>query len=176
MEHMFIYDTPIGKIGILDDGSAITEIRFLPDIQSGGPGCSADTDSSVPGRIWEETELIREAYQELSEYFKGIRKEFQVPLNPKGTEFQRKVWKVLQSIPYGETRSYGQVAADAGNPKAARAVGMANNRNPIPIMIPCHRVIGADGSLTGYGGGLPIKVYLLSLEKKESDAQKAAQK
>ncbi|HBY72341.1 MAG TPA: methylated-DNA--[protein]-cysteine methyltransferase, partial [Lachnospiraceae bacterium] len=94
----------------------------------------------------------------------------------KGTEFQRKVWKVLQSIPYGETRSYGQVAADAGNPKAARAVGMANNRNPIPIMIPCHRVIGADGSLTGYGGGLPIKVYLLSLEKKESDAQKAAQK
>jgi methylated-DNA-[protein]-cysteine S-methyltransferase len=173
MEHLFCYNTPIGRIGILDDGRAITEIRFLPgarNTQSGEPGCSADTDPAASDRVWEETELIREAFQELSEYFKGFRKEFQVPLNPRGTEFQQSVWKVLQSIPYGETRSYGQVAAEAGNPKAARAVGMANNRNPIPIMIPCHRVIGADGRLIGYGGGLPIKEYLLRLEKKKSNA------
>ena len=103
---------------------------------------------------------------QLSEYFTGKRKKFDVPLNPQGTEFQCSVWKALQAIPYGKTRSYKQIAKAIGNPKACRAVGMANNKNPIWILIPCHRVIGTDGSLTGYGGGIEMKKRLLSIEKK----------
>ena len=94
----------------------------------------------------------------------GKRKSFDLPLKPEGTEFQKKVWNALLDIPYGETRSYKDIAVAIGNPKACRAVGMANNRNPISIIIPCHRVIGANGSLVGYGGGLPIKIELLNLE------------
>ncbi|NLP35021.1 MAG: methylated-DNA--[protein]-cysteine S-methyltransferase [Clostridiales bacterium] len=153
MEHTYIYDTPIGKIRIAEDGNAITEIDLL------------SLEFPVSTIEMKETGLIRKAYEELMEYLNGRRKEFSVPLNPKGTDFQRNVWNVLQTIPYGETRSYGQVAVQAGNPKASRAVGMANNRNPILIMIPCHRVIGADGSLTGYGGGLDLKEHLLNLER-----------
>lgn len=153
LEHAFVYDTQIGKIRIAEDGNAITEIDLL------------SSKASVAHIKMKETGLIRKAYEELVEYFKGTRKDFSVPLNPKGTDFQRNVWNVLKTIPYGETRSYGQVAAEAGNPKAARAVGMANNRNPLLIMVPCHRVIGADGSLTGYGGGLGLKEYLLNLER-----------
>jgi methylated-DNA-[protein]-cysteine S-methyltransferase len=95
----------------------------------------------------------------------GRRKDFNLPLEPKGTAFQKAAWDALLTIPYGETRSYGQMAAQVGNPKACRAIGLANNRNPIAIVIPCHRVIGADGKLVGYGGGLHIKVHLLALEK-----------
>lgn len=153
MENTFIYNTQIGKIRIAEDGNAITEMDLL------------SPNTSVTDIEMKETELIRKAHEELREYLQGIRKEFTVPLNPKGTEFQRKVWSALQTIPYGETRSYGQIAAQVGNPKACRAVGMANNRNPILIMIPCHRVIGADGSLTGYGGGLGLKEHLLNLER-----------
>ena len=90
-----------------------------------------------------------------------------MPLTPEGTDFQKKVWEALKAIPYGETRSYAQIAAAAGNPKACRAVGGANNKNPLPVIIPCHRVIGADGSLTGYGGGLEIKRFLLNLEREK---------
>lgn len=153
MENSFIYQTQIGKIRIAEDGNAITEIDLLAP------------NASVADMQMKETTLIRRAYEELLEYFNGKRKEFRVPLNPKGTDFQRKVWSALQTIPYGETRSYGQIAAQVGNPKACRAVGMANNRNPILIMIPCHRVIGADGSLVGYGGGLELKEQLLNLER-----------
>jgi methylated-DNA-[protein]-cysteine S-methyltransferase len=112
-----------------------------------------------------ETPLIKKAAEQLAEYFAGKRKEFDLPLVLHGTDFQVSVWKALQSIPAGETRSYGDMAALIGKPKACRAVGMANNRNPIPVIVPCHRVIGRDGSLTGYGGGLPVKRYLLELEK-----------
>ena len=99
-----------------------------------------------------------------SAYLSGERRTFDLPLAPEGTAFQKAVWAELEKIPYGETRSYGQIAAQVGNAKACRAVGMANHRNPIPIFIPCHRVIGADGSLTGYGGGLDCKKVLLRLE------------
>ena len=112
-----------------------------------------------------ETPLIKEAYKQLSEYLKGERKCFDLPFNPRGTEFQRQVWKALCDIPYGETRSYKQIAEAIGNPKAVRAVGMANNRNPLLIVIPCHRVIGSNGKLVGYGAGIAMKEYLLKLEK-----------
>jgi methylated-DNA-[protein]-cysteine S-methyltransferase len=112
-----------------------------------------------------ETPLIKKAAKQLDEYFNKKRQNFDLPLILHGTDFQVKAWKALQKIPYGETRSYGEQAAVIGNPKACRAVGMANNRNPIAIIIPCHRVIGHDGSLTGYGGGLKLKQKLLDLER-----------
>jgi len=117
------------------------------------------------GYIKQETPLIKKAARQFSEYFDGKRKTFDLPLIMRGTAFQKKVWKALQNIPYGKTVSYGEIAAKIGNPKACRAVGMANNRNPISIIVPCHRVIGHNGSLTGYGGGLELKQKLLELEK-----------
>lgn len=120
------------------------------------------------GVLWEEVGLLEAAKRELLEYLEGRRREFDLPLKPEGTEFQKRVWKALLTIPYGETRSYGQIAAQIGNPKACRAVGMANHKNPLPIVIPCHRVIGSGGSLVGYGGGLDRKVWLLKLETPNS--------
>ncbi len=108
--------------------------------------------------------VLTGAARQLAEYFAGRRQVFEVPLAAAGTPFQQRVWAALRTIPYGQTRSYGQVAAAIGSPKACRAVGMANNRNPIMIIVPCHRVIGADGSLVGYAGGVHIKEYLLRLE------------
>ena len=111
------------------------------------------------------TPLLRQAAAELTAYFAGQLRQFTVPLAPKGTPFQQKVWAALREIPYGETRSYKEIAAMVGNEKACRAVGMANNRNPLPIFIPCHRVVGANGKLVGYAGGLDVKTFLLELEK-----------
>ncbi len=111
--------------------------------------------------VEEEGKLIRVTF----EYFAGSRKEFDIPLKLYGTEFQIKVWKALEVIPYGETKSYKDIAICIDNPKGCRAVGLANNRNPIPIIIPCHRVIGANGKLVGYGGGIDKKIFLLELEK-----------
>ena len=111
-----------------------------------------------------------EAARQLQEYFAGCRREFSLPLAPRGTEFQRQVWYALEGIPYGETRTYGEIARAIGKPKACRAVGMANHRNPLSILVPCHRVVGADGSLTGYGGGLEAKQFLLELEKRHGKA------
>lgn len=153
MKNLFFYHTDIGRIGIAENGTEITDLCF--------EGAAVPRDASVC-----ETELLKRTAEELREYLAGERKEFTVPLSPKGTEFQRRVWESLCAIPYGVTRSYREIADSVGCPKGFRAVGMANNRNPIPIMIPCHRVIGADGSLTGYGGGLEIKVRLLELEKR----------
>jgi methylated-DNA-[protein]-cysteine S-methyltransferase len=107
---------------------------------------------------------LGEAVRQLSEYFAGTRRTFHLPLRLQGTEFQQRVWRELTEIPYGETWSYGQLARRIGNPNASRAVGLANGRNPISILVPCHRVIGADGSLTGYGGGLERKQWLLAHE------------
>ncbi len=112
----------------------------------------------------EETPLLREARCQLEAYLAGRLRDFVLPLAPRGTLFQQKVWRALTGIPYGETRSYKQIAEAVGCPRGCRAVGMANNRNPISIVIPCHRVIGADGALVGYGGGLPVKECLLRLE------------
>ena len=116
--------------------------------------------------IKKETAVLTEAKEQLEEYFEGRRKEFHLPLAPGGTPFQKKVWEALQSIPYGETRSYKDIAVQIGNEKACRAVGMANNRNPIGIIIPCHRVVGSNGKLIGYAGGLEKKAFLLELENK----------
>jgi len=120
-----------------------------------------------PSDIYKKTEtpVIKKASKQLEEYFNGKRRTFDLPITLHGTDFQIKVWKALQTIPYGETRSYGQLAALIENPKASRAVGMANNKNPISIIIPCHRVIGHNGSLVGYAGGLNIKQKLIDLEK-----------
>ena len=115
-----------------------------------------------------DTPLISSAKRQLDEYFQGKRKSFDLPLAPSGTQFQQKVWNALCTIPYGETRSYKEIAAQIQNPKGCRAVGMANNRNPIMIIIPCHRVIGSNGSLVGYAGGLDIKQWLLAHEKRFS--------
>ena len=150
------YDTVLGEFGIEEAAGVITRL-FFSDSKK-GRGAVADGKSL----------LLDEAFRQLDEYFSGTRTAFSLPLAPAGTPFQQCVWKVLETIPYGETWSYKEVAARVGNPKAMRAVGMANNRNPIAIVIPCHRVIGADGSLVGYGGGLERKAWLLALEKKGS--------
>lgn len=118
--------------------------------------------------------LLRQAAAELGEYFAGCRGDFSLPLAPRGTEFQQRVWSELRRIPCGETRTYGEIARAIGEPRACRAVGMANNRNPIAILIPCHRVIGRDGSLTGYAAGLAIKRQLLELERRATTDGTAA--
>lgn len=154
MEYSFTYETIIGKITITECDLQITSIDF---------GESDAKQSNI-----KETVLIKEARKELDEYFKGARKTFKLPLALKGTPFQKKVWQALMTIPYGETMTYKQVAEAIGNPKACRAVGMANNRNPIPIIIPCHRVIGSNGKLVGYAGGLHIKEKLLEMEQSKA--------
>lgn len=155
MGNIYYYETVIGKIGITEENDRITNLFFERE--------SADVDLSK--FTLQETPLLKEASKQLDEYFKSKRKKFNLPLAPAGTEFMEKVWNALLTIPYGETRSYKEIAIAVGNGKACRAVGMANNRNPIAIVIPCHRVIGANGKLVGYGGGLDIKTYLLDLEK-----------
>ena len=152
MESLFYYETPLGRVGIMDKGSEITEIFF-------------EKEGSHRSANLAETPLLKLAGEQLLEYFKGQRKTFDLPLAPKGTFFQTKVWNALLEIPYGETRTYKDIATAVGNSKASRAVGLANNRNPISIVIPCHRVIGSNGKLVGYGGGLENKAYLLELEK-----------
>lgn len=121
-------------------------------------------EEKLPEYIEEETAMIQEAKKQLEEYFDGSRKKFDILLRPKGTPFQHQVWKALQEIPYGTTMTYGEIAKKIGNPKASRAVGHANNQNPIAIIIPCHRVIGANGTLVGYAGGVEKKQALLELE------------
>ena len=151
MKKIYYYDTYAGKIGIAEEDGAITDIVFKT------------IDCPV-----EETELIRETKRQLDEYFAGKRKDFDVPTRLNGTELQKRVWLALRDIPYGKTASYKDIAAAVGCPKGYRAVGMANNRNPISIIYPCHRVVGSDGSLTGYGGGLDVKAKLLELERRNS--------
>lgn len=149
MKHQCYLQTPVGVICIEENGKAITALYFQRE------KCFL----AAP-----ETDLLQTAETQLMEYFQGRRKKFSLPLEPQGTEFQKKVWEALCRIPYGQTKSYGEIAAWIGNPKACRAVGGANNKNPIMIFIPCHRVIGADGALVGFGGGLEAKRYLLDLE------------
>lgn|SRR5262245_28758943 len=145
-------DTIIGRILIAGDDDAICAIRFERD--------------NRPDPEWQPAtrKLLREASRQLELYFERQLREFVLPLRPKGTSFQKTVWRELQKIPYGGTISYGELACRVGKPHASRAVGAANGANPIPIVIPCHRVIGANGKLTGFGGGLPIKQKLLALE------------
>lgn len=151
MKKIFFYDTIIGKLGIAEENGAITDVYFS------GENSGVDV-------VLEESILLKEAYRQLEEYFAGKRQVFDLPLAPQGTAFQQKVWQALTEIPFGETRSYGQIAKRIGQPKASRAVGGANNKNPLPIFIPCHRVIGANGKLVGYAGGLEVKKMLLHVE------------
>jgi len=152
MENAFVYDTIIGRLMITDDSQAITGVFF-------------ENHARNEEYVINETQLHKQAIKQLEEYFAGKRKKFDLMLNPKGTDFQQRVWESLLEIPYGHTASYKDIAKAAGNEKACRAVGMANNRNPISVIIPCHRVIGRNGKLVGYGGGLEIKEFLLNLEK-----------
>jgi methylated-DNA-[protein]-cysteine S-methyltransferase len=152
-------DTSIGPVLVAGDAEAIRHIAFPKNGKRVGP---------EPG--WEHSARgpVGEAIRQLRDYFAGRRTGFDLPLSPEGTPFQLAVWRQLQDIPYGGTISYGELARRVGNPKASRAVGAANGANPIPIVIPCHRVIGADGRLTGFGGGLPVKEALLALEARSS--------
>ncbi|MGI6468211.1 MAG: methylated-DNA--[protein]-cysteine S-methyltransferase [Syntrophomonadaceae bacterium] len=154
---MYYYQTDLGLIGIADNGQAITDLFFAGAEAEHGDMCL------------KETALIRQAAYQIEEYFRGKRRCFDLPLYLEGTPMQKAVWEALLSIPYGQTRSYKQIAEQIGRPRAYRAVGMANNRNPISIIVPCHRVIGANGKLVGYGGGLEKKQYLLDLERVHSD-------
>jgi methylated-DNA-[protein]-cysteine S-methyltransferase len=148
-------ESPAGPLLLVADDSGLREILFVNGRHAAKPD---------PG--WrEDAAPFGEAGRQLRAYFAGELREFALPLAPQGTEFQLKVWKQLGNIPYGATISYGELARRIGNPKASRAVGLANGANPIPIIIPCHRVIGSNGKLTGYGGGLPIKEKLLELER-----------
>lgn len=142
--------SPIGTLSIAAEGKYITNIVF---------------GSAVRGAKEGSSELLDTAVSQLNEYFAEKRQKFDLPLKFGGTDFQNRVWRELLNIPYGETVSYKTLAERTGNAKACRAVGMANNKNPIPIIIPCHRVVGANGSLTGYAGGLDVKKFLLDLEQ-----------
>jgi methylated-DNA-[protein]-cysteine S-methyltransferase len=149
-------DSPIGRLLLKSDGECLTGVYM--DVPSKSP-------REMHGWVQDaKANPLPAAVRQLNEYFAGTRREFDLPLRLEGTPFQQRVWQSLTEIPYGETWSYGELAKRIGNPNASRAVGLANGSNPIAILVPCHRVIGADGSLTGYGGGLDRKRWLLSHE------------
>jgi len=148
-----IYQSPVGALTLISDGAALAHLEFEAPRYAYQPA-PAGADN-----------ILDQARRELDAYFAGKLRAFAVPVAPRGTAFQRQCWAALQNIPYGATRSYGQQAQAIGSPKAVRAVGLANGRNPISIIIPCHRVIGANGALTGYGGGMARKQTLLDLEQ-----------
>lgn len=150
MDNKVFYKINLGWVSIEDNGKALTKINF--------EGASGEN-------YGEETIINERALRQLEEFLAGKRKAFSLLVSPVGTEFMQKVWQALASIPYGEVRTYGDIAKQIGAPKAYRAVGMACNRNPLPIVVPCHRVIGANGRLVGYAGGLETKAKLLALEK-----------
>ena len=155
--HYSYVESPIGDLLVAGDDGVLKLVSF-----------PRGSMAREPGEGWERNDSeFDEVRRELGEYFEGKRESFDVPLEADGTDFQRDVLGALQQIPYGETRTYGEIAEHLGKPRASRAVGAANGRNPIPILIPCHRVIGSDGSLTGFGGGIDTKEFLLSLERRQ---------
>ena len=147
--------SPVGPLLLAADAHGLRLIEF-----------NSPRHPMQRGSDWREgyNDVLSETRAQLDAYFAGTRRTFDLPLAPRGTEFQRGVWQALATIPYGETISYAQLAARVGKPSAMRAVGAANGRNPLPMVLPCHRVIGSNGSLTGFGGGLPTKQFLLTLE------------
>jgi methylated-DNA-[protein]-cysteine S-methyltransferase len=150
-------DSPIGPLLLAADDTGLRRLEFMSSKRAHPP---------EPG--WrEDARPLKEVIRQLRAYFAGELEDFDLSLAPEGTDFQKKVWRRLCEIPFGETISYGQLAQRIGNPTASRAVGLANGSNPIPIVSPCHRVIGSNGKLTGYGGGLPIKEKLLALERRQ---------
>ena len=158
MVYTAFIDTHIGCVGLAEENHFLTHLFFAPHKQH---------NKKAPDNAVEQwTPLLRKVADELKEYLAGKRQVFDIPLKLIGTDFQMSVWNSLQTIPYGETRSYKKIAEQIGNSKACRAVGTANHWNPVAIIVPCHRVIGADGSLTGFGGGLALKKHLLELESR----------
>lgn len=155
MKYFQRYDSPVGPLLLVEEDQALVNALF-------------DSKGEAENFPLKQTPLLQKTAEQLTEYFAGQRTFFDLPLNISGTEFQKKVWQQLLSIPYGETRSYGEIAQSIKNPKASRAVGLANSRNPIVIIIPCHRVIGQSGKLVGFGGGLDAKKYLLKLEQEHA--------
>ena len=149
-------DSPVGTLSLVATDDALVALVWRLQGLSRIPVDEAVESPNHP--------ILRESLRQLREYFAGSRRQFELPLEFRGTDYQRSVWSALLEIPYGETRTYGQIAEKLGNPTAVRAVGAANGRNPIAIVAPCHRVIGMSGDLTGFGGGLDAKAFLLSLE------------
>jgi methylated-DNA-[protein]-cysteine S-methyltransferase len=157
-EHTVV-DSPVGPLTLVASGGALAGLYM--DRQRHAPPAQ-----TLGSRAADDSPLLIEATRQLQDYFAGRRTTFELPLSLAGTPFQRRVWAALQDIPYAETISYGQLADRIGQPTAARAVGLANGRNPIGIIVPCHRVVGADGGLTGYGGGIERKEHLLEFERR----------
>jgi methylated-DNA-[protein]-cysteine S-methyltransferase len=153
-EYWTDFRSPVGKLRLVADGQGLTRVDFCDSIAPSAGICI-------------ETKILQQAKRELREYFAGERVEFDLPLNPEGTKFQYQVWNELLKIPYGATMTYGEIARNMGNPDAMRAVGAANGKNPIAIIIPCHRVIGTQGKMIGYGGGIDRKLWLLKHEAAE---------
>jgi methylated-DNA-[protein]-cysteine S-methyltransferase len=149
------FQSPIGRLLLTSDGTALTGLYMEPSRKTQSTDGWTQDAAAAP---------LSATLRQLTEYFGGTRREFDLPLRMQGTDFQKRVWQELTEIPYGQTWSYGELAKRIDNPSASRAVGLANGRNPISILVPCHRVIGADGSLTGYGGGLDRKRWLLAHE------------
>lgn len=168
-----LLQTPVGRMSLTASAEAIVALHFGEEVPAGSQVVGGIRDTGACATPHDDPEagldaagrLLLRAAEELGEYFAGRRRSFTLPLAPRGTEFQQRVWEALRRIPCGETRTYGEIARAIGQPRACRAVGMANNRNPIAILIPCHRVIGSDGSLTGYAAGIGIKQRLLELER-----------
>ena len=159
-----IYPSPVGELTLVAGPAGLRQLTW--PVQPGGvaPADGPPLDRLADGAPAGVVAVLDEAVEQLDEYFAGKRTEFDLPLDPVGTEFQQRAWAALRRIPFGETRTYGQQAQIIGSPSAVRAVGSANGRNPISIIVPCHRVVGADGSLTGFGGGLDAKRFLLDHE------------
>lgn len=162
--HYAITDSPIGELLVLGDREKVHGLLMNGD---------GDFDDRKLD-LTQDQDAFADTIKQLAQYFAGDRDTFELPLEPTGTEFQRAVWNALEQIPYGETRSYGQIAVQVGRPKAARAVGMANNRNPIAVIVPCHRVIGSGGALVGYAGGLERKTWLLDHEREARSANSSS--
>lgn len=152
-----LYESPIGVLCIMEEKGKITNLYLQ---REGTHNLLAENNMQHS-----DSALLREACRQLDEYFEGRRKQFDLPVRCEGTPFQQRVWRELQKIPYGETRSYEEIAVSVSNPKAQRAVGQANNKNPIMIIVPCHRVIHKNGDISGYACGIEAKRYLLALEK-----------
>lgn len=163
-------ETPIGRLEILASREAVLRVEKVCERQTEAAAGELPPPVAFSAAPEENESLAQMCARQIAAYFAGEQKDFTLPLAPEGTEFQRLIWKKLREIPYGQTRTYGQIAAMAGKPAASRAVGMACYANPIMILIPCHRVIGSDGSLTGYAAGLDAKRFLLSLEREHEQS------